>query len=139
MGTAIRFSQSIFIRNKALRRTKIGWQSPFFTRTHFYHGLLGYGSRSFFKIGYLASEKDRLSLTISTRGANLQFPTTTEEWLVGRDSSRRTRETSAILRWQRTLFPRAMLSTSLYQRYASNRLIPTSDPVNPFARGSGAN
>ena len=64
---------------------------------------LGYGSRSFFKIGYLASEKDRLSLTISTGGANLQFPTTTEEWLVGRDSSRRTRETSAILRWQRTL------------------------------------
>ena len=100
---------------------------------------LGYGSRSFFKIGYLASEKDRLSLTISTGGANLQFPTTTEEWLVGRDSSRRTRETSAILRWQRTLSPRAMLSTSLYQRYASNRLIPTSDPVNPFARGFGAN
>ena len=33
-------TQSIFIGNKALRRTKIGWQSPFFTRTHFYHGLL---------------------------------------------------------------------------------------------------
>ena len=41
MGYSHRFSQSIFIRNKALRRTKIGWQSPFFTRTHFYHGLLG--------------------------------------------------------------------------------------------------
>ena len=40
-GYSHRFSQSIFIRNKALRRTKIGWQSPFFTRTHFYHGLLG--------------------------------------------------------------------------------------------------
>ena len=39
-GCSHRFSQSIFIRNKALRRTKIGWQSPFFTRTHFYHGLL---------------------------------------------------------------------------------------------------
>ncbi len=96
---------------------------------------LGYGSRSFFKLGYLASEKDRLSLTISGGGANLELPTTTEEWLVGRDSSRRTRETSAILRWQRTPSPRALLSTSLYQRYASNRLVPTSDPVNPFARG----
>ena len=96
---------------------------------------LGYGSRSFFKLGYLAGERDRLSLTMSAGGTNLQLPTTTEEWLVGRDSSRRTRETSAILRWQRTLSPRALLSTSLYQRYASNRLIPASDPVNPFARG----
>ena len=96
---------------------------------------LAYGSRSFLKIGYLASQKDRLSLAISAGGANLQLPATTEEWLVGLDSSRRTRETSAILRWQRTLSPRALLSTSLYQRYTSNRLIPTSDPVSPFARG----
>ena len=96
---------------------------------------LAYGSRSFFKLGYLASEQDRLSLTVSAGGANLQLPTTTQEWLIGRDSSRRTRETSAILRWQRTLSPRALLSTSLYQRYASNRLIPTSDSVSPFARG----
>ena len=96
---------------------------------------LGYGSRSFFKLGYLASEKDRLSLTISAGGANLQLPTTTAEWLAGRDSSRRTRETSAILRWQRTLSPRALVSTSLYQRYASNRLIPTNETLNPVARG----
>ena len=47
MGYSHRFSQSIFIRNKALRRTKIGWQSPFFTRTHFYHGLLACFSRKF--------------------------------------------------------------------------------------------
>ena len=41
MGTATDFWQSSFLRNKALRRTKIGWQSPFFARDHFYHGLLG--------------------------------------------------------------------------------------------------
>ena len=41
MGTVTDFWQSSFLRNKALRRTKIGWQSPFFVRDHFYHGLLG--------------------------------------------------------------------------------------------------
>ena len=35
---------------------------------------LAYGSRSFLKIGYLASQKDRLSLAISAGGANLQLP-----------------------------------------------------------------
>ena len=40
-GYSHRFSRRRLIGNKALRQAKTGWQSPFFHRAHFCHGLLG--------------------------------------------------------------------------------------------------
>ncbi len=96
---------------------------------------LGYGSRNMLKLGFLPTPKDRLSLLVSAGGTNFELPNTTDEFQQGRDATRRARESSAILRWQRTLSPRALLNASLYQRYVSNRLVPTSDFETPFARG----
>ncbi len=93
---------------------------------------LGYGSRSFLKLGYNPDDNDRLSLSVSASGANFELPNTTEELLAGRDALRRTREGSTILRWQRTLSPTALITTSLYNRYVSDRLAGTTDPVTPL-------
>ncbi|MDA1312539.1 MAG: TonB-dependent receptor [Acidobacteria bacterium] len=96
---------------------------------------LGYGSRSVLKLGFRPGDNDRLSLLVSGGGINFQLPNTTEELLLGRDPLRRTRETSAVLRWQRALSADALLTTSAYNRYVSDRLVGTSDPVTPFGQG----
>ena len=96
---------------------------------------LGYGSRSLLKLGFVPGDKDRLSLLVSGGGVNFELPNTTEEHLLGRDPLRRTRETSAVLRWQRTLSADALLTTSAYNRYVSDRLVGTSDPLTPFGQG----
>ena len=96
---------------------------------------LGYGARSFFKLGYNPSDHDRLSLLFSGSGANFQLPNTTSDLLEGRDSLRRTRQGSAVLRWQRTLSPNALVTSSVYNRYVSDRLVGTTDLVTPMANG----
>ena len=96
---------------------------------------LGYGASHFLKLGHNPSDRDRLTLVVSSAGTNFQLPNTTGDFLVGRDSSRRTRMGSAVARWQRTLSPSALVTTSVYHRYVSDRLSGTSDPITPLANG----
>ena len=96
---------------------------------------LGYGANNFLKLGHNPTDRDRLTLVVSTAGTNFQLPNTTSDFLVGRDASRRTRMGSAVARWQRTLSPSALVTTSVYHRYVSDRLSGTSDPITPLANG----
>ncbi len=96
---------------------------------------LGYGANNFLKLGHNPTDRDRLTFVVSTAGTNFQLPNTTSDFLVGRDASRRTRMGSAVARWQRTLSPSALVTTSVYHRYVSDRLSGTSDPSTPLANG----
>ena len=96
---------------------------------------LGYSASNFLKLGHNPSDRDRLTLVVSTAGTNFQLPNTTSDFLAGRDASRRTRMGSAVARWQRTLSPSALVTTSVYHRYVSDRLAGTSDPITPLANG----
>ena len=81
-------------------------------------------------------EKNLWKLLLIGGGTNLELPNTEQENLLGRDAFRRLRSQTAILTWQRVFSPRALLSTSLYGRQISDRLLPTTDPVTPFGQGS---
>ncbi len=96
---------------------------------------LGYGGRSFFKLGYNPTDNDRISLRFSGAGTNFELPNTTNEFLADRDGLRRTRQGSAVLRWEHTLSPNALMTTSVYNRYVSDRLVGTTDLVTPLANG----
>ena len=96
---------------------------------------LGYGASNFLKLGHNPSDRDRLTLVVSTAGTNFQLPNTTSDFLAGRDASRRTRMGSGVGRWQRTLSPSALVTASIYHRYVSDRLSGTSDPITPLANG----
>lgn len=96
---------------------------------------LGYGASNLFKLGFTQSESNRFGLTVSGNGANFQLPNTNEDLQAGRDSVRRTRETSAILRWEHNPSGETACTTAFYSRYVSDRLVGTTDPVTPFAQG----
>ena len=96
---------------------------------------LGYGSHNMLKLGYSPTGKDRLSLMATAAGANFQLPNTLHDAEEGRDSSKRARESSAILRWQRSPSASSTFSVSLFQRYSTSRLLPTTDAETPFGRG----
>ena len=81
---------------------------------------------------------DRYSfkLLLMGGGSNFELPNTQEEAELGRNAFRRIRSQTAILSWQRILSPRAVLSTSFYQRTVSDRLLGTTDSETPFGEGS---
>jgi TonB dependent receptor-like, beta-barrel/Carboxypeptidase regulatory-like domain len=95
---------------------------------------LAYGSRNIVKLGYLPGERDRVTLMVSAAGVNPQLPVTTGEWEIGRDPLRRLRAQSDVLRWQRTLSPTSLFTATYYQRYSTDRLVGTSDPVTPYGQ-----
>lgn len=96
---------------------------------------LGYGSRGAAQLDY-QTDKDIWKLLLTGGGTNLELPNTPEQASRGRDAFRRLRSQSAILTWQHIFSPRVLLATSAYQRSVSDRLVPTSDPVTPFAEAS---
>ena len=96
---------------------------------------LGYGASNLLKIDYTHSEGNRFGLMVSANGANFQLPNTTAEWEARRDSDRRTRETSAVLRWEYYPSSETTFTTAFYNRYVSDRLVGTTDDVTPFAQG----
>jgi outer membrane receptor protein involved in Fe transport len=85
------------------------------------------GSRSFAQFDYRPSVNDFLKLVLTGDGTNFQLPNTTEDELLGRGFFQRNREQTAILSWERTFSPSSAISTSVYERLASARLVPTSD------------
>jgi len=95
----------------------------------------GKGSRSFAQFDYRANDHDSLRLSLSGDGANFQLPNTTEDEASGRDFFQRNREQTAVLSWAHTFSASALLSTSVYERFAGARLLPTSDPESIQASG----
>ena len=62
-------------------------------------------------------------------GTNFQQPNITDDQEVGRDAQRHLRQQTAILSWYHTFSPETLLSTSLYERVGSDRVLPTTDPI----------
>ncbi|MBI4165711.1 MAG: TonB-dependent receptor [Acidobacteria bacterium] len=96
---------------------------------------LGYGLFSLAQIDY-QSDKDFWKILVMGSGSRFQLPNTTEEAALGRDATRRLASQTAILTWQRIFSPRSLSTLSVYQRVGSDRLVPTSDAVTPFGKGS---
>ena len=61
-------------------------------------------------------------------GDNFQQPNISEDQEVGRNARRHLRQQTAILTWLHTFSPETLLSTSLYERVGSDRVLPTDDP-----------
>ena len=95
----------------------------------------GYGLASLAQLDY-QGDKNFWKILVMGSGSRMELPNTTEEAEHGRDAMRRLSSQTAILSWQRILSPRALLSTSLYQRIGSDRLVATNDPVTPFGESS---
>ena len=95
----------------------------------------GHGLRSALQLDYQRTN-DIWKLFIAGGGTTFQLPNTEEQQEVGRDASRRLRSQTAILNWQHIFSPRTLISTSLYERTVSERLIPTSDPFTQIGAGS---
>jgi hypothetical protein len=95
----------------------------------------GKGARSFAQFDLRASAGDTFGLLLTGDGTNFELPNTTEDELRGRDFFQRNREQTAILSWTHTFAPSSFLSTSLYERFVSARLVPTSDPFSIQAGG----
>src|SRR5262249_44546866 len=95
----------------------------------------GHGLRSAFQVDYQGTN-DIWKLLVTGGGTTFQLPNTEEQEQVDREASRRLRSQTAILNWQHIFSPQTLISTSLYERTVSDRLIPTSDPVTQIGDGS---
>jgi hypothetical protein len=95
----------------------------------------GRGSRVFAQLDYRPGSSDSFKLALTADGTNFELPNTTEDELRGRDFFQRNREQTAILSWDHMFSATSMVSTALYERLASARLIPTSDPFSIQAGG----
>lgn len=82
------------------------------------------------------SGKDSLKLLLMGSGADFQQPNLAEDQEAGRNASRRLKQQTVILTWGRTFSPNTVLTTSVYQRIGSDRILPTSDPDTPLSIGS---
>jgi hypothetical protein len=82
------------------------------------------------------SGKDSFKFLLMGSGANFQQPNLPEDQAVGRNPSRHLRQQTAILTWGHTFSPNTLLSSSVYQRVGSDRILPTSDPDTPLSIGS---
>lgn len=98
----------------------------------------GFGGRGSAQLDYKAGARDSLSLFVMGGGTNFELPNLAQDQEEGRNSLRRLRSQTAIFSWQHTFSPGTLWSTSLYERTVDDRLVPTTDPVTPFADGSRA-
>ncbi|HWO01701.1 MAG TPA: TonB-dependent receptor [Blastocatellia bacterium] len=95
----------------------------------------GQGSRSFAQLDYRPDANDFLKLFLTGDGTNFELPNATEDELRGRDYFQRNREQTAVLSWEHLFGSSSAVSTSLYERLASARLLQTSDPFSIQAGG----
>ncbi|HSM85093.1 MAG TPA: TonB-dependent receptor [Candidatus Limnocylindrales bacterium] len=80
--------------------------------------------------------KNSYKLLLMGSGADFQQPNLTEDQLAGRNASRRLKQQTAILTWNHTFSPDAVLTSSIYQRIGADNILPTSDPDTPLSIGS---
>lgn len=95
----------------------------------------GKGLRSFAQFDYRFGTSDSFRLALTADGTNFELPNTLEDELHGRDFFQRNREQTAIVSWEHAFSASSALSTSLYERLVSSRLLPTSDTVSIQALG----
>jgi hypothetical protein len=98
----------------------------------------GKGSRAAAQFDFRATSKDAFKLLLMGSGANFQQPNITDDQEVGRDAQRHLRQQTSILSWHHTFSPETLLSTSLYERVGSDRVLPTTDPITPLSSASRA-
>ncbi len=96
----------------------------------------GKGARSTVQLDWNAHGKDAFKLLLMGDGANFQQPNIPDDQAVGRNAQRHLRQQTAILNWRHTFSSDTLLSTSLYQRLGSDRVLPTSDPITPVSTAS---
>lgn len=95
----------------------------------------GKGLRTFAQFDYKPGFSNTIRLLLINSGSNFEIPNTLEDEINGRDLFQRSREQTAILTYERKISANSLLVTSLYERLASSRLIPTSDTVSIQALG----
>jgi hypothetical protein len=98
----------------------------------------GKGSRATVQLDWRAGNHDSLKLLLMGGGDNFQQPNISDDQEVGRDAQRHLRQQTAILTWLHTFSPETLLSTSVYERTGSDRVLPTTDPITPFSVASRA-
>ncbi|HZD95159.1 MAG TPA: carboxypeptidase regulatory-like domain-containing protein, partial [Candidatus Sulfotelmatobacter sp.] len=82
------------------------------------------------------SGRNTLKLLLMGGGTNFQQPNLPEDQEAERDAARHLRQQTAILTWGHTFSPSSLITSSLYQRIGSDRILPTSDPDTPLSIGS---
>ena len=82
------------------------------------------------------TQSDSLKLLLMGSGTNFEQPNISDDEAVGRNADRHLRQHTAILTWLRTFSPRTLITTSLYERLGSDRVIPTTDPITPLSIAS---
>jgi hypothetical protein len=95
----------------------------------------GKGSRAFAQFDYRYSTDDTFRLLLTGDGTNFEMPNTSEDELRSRDFFQRNREQTSIASWEHMFSSSSMLSTSVYERYVSARLLPTTDQFSIQAGG----
>ena len=98
----------------------------------------GKGTRATAQFDWHAGNKDSFKLLLMGGGDNFQQPNITEDQEGGRNAQRHLRQQTAILGWVHTFSSNTLLSTSLYERTGSDRVLPTTDPDTPVSMASRA-
>jgi len=96
----------------------------------------GKASRAAAQFDWRSGNHDIFKLLLMGAGANFQQPNITEDQEVGRNPQRHLRKQTAILSWLHTFSPETLISTSIYERTGSDRVLPTSDPDTPVSIAS---
>src|SRR5256885_160801 len=96
----------------------------------------GKASRAAAQFDWRSGNHDIFKLLLMGAGANFQQPNITEDQEVGRNAQRYLRQQTAILSWLHTFSPETLISTSIYERTGSDRVLPTSDPDTPVSIAS---
>src|SRR5438093_11065212 len=84
----------------------------------------GKGSRATAQFDWRSGNHDVFKLLLMGGGANFQQPNITEDQEVGRNAQRHSRQQTANLSWLYTFSPETLISTSIYQRTGSDRVLP---------------
>jgi hypothetical protein len=96
----------------------------------------GKGSRATVQLDWGAGERNAFKLLLMGSGTNFQQPNITEDQEAERNARRHLRQQTAILSWLHTFSSQTVLSSSIYERTSSDRVLPTSDPDTPLSDAS---
>jgi len=96
----------------------------------------GKGSRATAQFDWHAGAKDAFKLLLMGGGDNFQQPNISDDQAAGRDAQRHLRQQTALLTWLHMFSPQTLISTSLYERTSSDRVLPTTDLITPFSEAS---
>src|SRR5262249_408226 len=98
----------------------------------------GKGVRATAQFDWHIGTIDAFKLLLMGGGINFQQPNIADDKEVGGDALRHLREQTVILNWMHTISSATVLSSSLYERASSDRVLPTTDPYTPLSIASRA-